>query len=218
MRVHLRPLFVAGVLLVAIPACAQEAPKSIALTERSNIPTEEMLKSLRKGCPDVTITQDLAKSDYIVDAVKKPDSNGGVEYRLVLSDHNHKILGSSEPSLAKSVRDICHAMVGALIVEVVDSQNLTQSQDTRGDTSGGAAGAVINGLTGRRTHTDNSMVYVIINGEHALLDCYERRKGCTTIGPGKYTGERDGNSIWISYEMPVTHQPVRNHYKIAGGW
>ncbi|HTW57018.1 MAG TPA: hypothetical protein VMD99_02685 [Terriglobales bacterium] len=177
-----------------------------------------MLKSLRKGCPDVTITQDTTKSDYIVDAIKKPDSNSGVEYRLVLSDHSHKIVGSSEASLTASVRDICHAIVGALIVEVVDSQNLTQSQDTRGNTSGGAAGAVVNGLTGRRTHTDNSMVYVIINGEHALLDCYERRKGCTPVGPGKYTGQRDGNSIWISYEMPVTHEPVRNHYKIAGGW
>jgi hypothetical protein len=99
-----------------------------------------------------------------------------------------------------------------VMVEVVDMQNLTQSQDTR--TSGGVVGA----LTGRRTHTDASTINVIVNGEHAMLDCFEHRKGCTTIGPGKYYGELDGNSLWVNYQMPLTHQQVRNHYVIAGSW
>jgi|HubBroStandDraft_6_1064221.scaffolds.fasta_scaffold00625_17 hypothetical protein len=115
-------------------------------------------------------------------------------------------------------KDVCPTTKTSVLVEVVDAQNLTQSQDTRGDTSGGAVGTVVNSLTGRRTHTDASTIYVIVNGEHALLDCYERRTGCATIGPGKYTGELDGDSIWVNYEMPITHKPLRNHYKIAGSW
>ncbi len=72
--------------------------------------------------------------------------------------------------------------------------------------------------TGRRTHTDTSKIYVIVNGEHALLDCYEHRTGCTTIGPGKHYGQSDGGSIWINYRTPLTHKPLRNHYAIAGSW
>jgi hypothetical protein len=100
----------------------------------------------------------------------------------------------------------------------VDTNTLTLSTDARGDTSGGAANAVVNSLTGRRTHTDAMSIYVIVNGEHALLDCYERRTGCATIAPGKYYGQLKANSIWIDYEMPLTHKPMRNHYKLAGSW
>jgi hypothetical protein len=104
------------------------------------------------------------------------------------------------------------------MVEVVDTQNLTQSSDSRGDTSGGAVGTIVAATTRRRTHTDTASIYVIVNNEHVLLDCYERHKGCGTIGPGKYFGERDANGIWINYQMPLTHKPVRDHYKIAGSW
>jgi hypothetical protein len=69
-----------------------------------------------------------------------------------------------------------------------------------------------------RTQIDESSIYVIVNGEHALLDCYERRTGCSTIGPGRYYGELKGDGIWVSYRMPITHQPIHNHYKLAGSW
>jgi hypothetical protein len=68
------------------------------------------------------------------------------------------------------------------------------------------------------TLTDTSTIHVIVNGERALLDCYEHRKGCTTMGPGKYHEELDGESIWVDYQLPLTHKTVRNHYVIAGGW
>ena len=87
----------------------------------------------------------------------------------------------------------------------------------RSVTTVGSVGAIVSGPMGRRTHTGTANIYVIVNGEHALLDCYERA-GCATIVPGKYYGERDGDGIWISYQMPVTHKPARDHYKIAGSW
>ncbi|HTU43097.1 MAG TPA: hypothetical protein VMF10_15420 [Candidatus Aquilonibacter sp.] len=42
--------------------------------------------------------------------------------------------------------------------------------------------------------TDTSSIYVVVNGEHALLDCYERRTRCATMGPDKYYGELEGAS------------------------
>jgi hypothetical protein len=201
------------VLLSAILAAAQDTPKSVALTRNSDIPAENISKSLRKECPNVSIVKDAAKSDFTLDA-------DGVT--LILFDHDGKTVRSSSGTsiyfLDDAVKDLCHAIKTSVMVEVVDTQNLTQSSDTRGDTSGGVVGAIVNSATGRRTHTDTASIYVIVNGEHALMDCYERRKGCGTIGPGKYYGERDGDGIWVNYQMPITHKPVRNHYKIAGSW
>jgi hypothetical protein len=208
-----RSLLAYLILLFAVPLSAQDAPKSIALTDKSDVPAENISKILRKECPNVSITSDVTKSDFTLDAI-------GVT--LTLFDRDGKIVRSSSGTsiyfLDNAVKDLCHTIKTSVMVEVVDTQNLTQSQDTRGDTSGGAVGAIVNGTTGRRTHTDSSTIYVIVNGEHALLDCYERRKGCGTIGPGKYYGEQDGDGIWINYQMPITHKPVRDHYKIAGSW
>jgi hypothetical protein len=208
----IRRLFACLVLLVAIPLFGQTTPKLIALTGNSDVPDKDILKSLRKVCPNVSITKDVTKSDYTLEAV------AGV-FNLTLFDRDDKTVRSSGSlDLDTAVKDICHAIKTAVIVEVVDTQRLTQSQDARGDTSGGVVGTVINSQTGRRTHTDSSTLNVIVKGEHALLDCYERRTGCATIGPGKYYGEQDGDGIWISYQMPITHKQLRNHYKVAGSW
>ena len=107
----------------------------------------------------------------------------------------------------------------AITVEVVDTSNLTQSVDVRSSSGGlGLPGAIVNAATGRTTHTDASWMRVIINGERAWMDCYERSKGCSTIAPGQYFGEVDGANIWVNFVMPVTHRLVRNHYKIVGSW
>ena len=211
------------VLLFAIPLLAQSTPKSIFL--KSNIPPEEILKKLRKDCQNVRFTTYKGESDYTLKAVKRTTRQGlGIvpesSFDLALLDPDGRTFSgvSDSSSLGGALKVLCHAMKTSIMVEVVDTQTLTQSTDARGDTSGGAVAAVVNGTTGRRTHTDTSTIYVVVNGEHALLDCYERRTGCATIGPGKYYGEQDGNGIWISYQMPITHKQARDHYKIAGSW
>ncbi len=211
-------------MLYAFPLSAQDAPKSIALTDKSDVPAENISKLLRKECPNISIVKDTTKSDYTLEAITGEVSHGfGTEpeesFKLTLLDPDGKTFRSaSSTSLAVAVKDLCHTIKTFVMVEVVDTKNLTQSTDARGDTSGGAVAAIVKGTTGRRTHTDSSTIYVTVNGEHALLDCYERRKGCGTIGPGKYYGEQDGDGIWINYQMPVTHKPVHDHYKIAGSW
>jgi len=209
-------LFACLALLSAIPLSAQNNSKSIAITDKSNIALKDISKALQKECPDVSIASDVTKSDYTVEAIKNiadPKSSERDSFDLTLFDHDGKTVRStSTEHLGNAVQDVCHAIKTAVLVEVVDAQNITQSVDERG------SGGIVPALTGRRTHTDTSTIYVIAKGEHATLDCYEHRIGCTTIGPGKYYGELDGDSIWVDYDMPLTHKHVRNHYKIAGSW
>lgn len=214
-------------LIVLTPvavAHAQTGPKSIALTHNSNVPTANILKSFQKRCPNVAVVSDAIKSDYTLEAIKTVTRPGLKlervdNFDLTLLDRDGTIVRSaSTGSLTDGMKDLCRAVEKSIPFEVVDTNNLTLSSDVRGDTSHGLGGALATSLTGRRTHTDAMTMYAIVKGEHALLDCYEHRTGCATIAPGKYYGELEGNSIWVDYRMPVTHKPVRNHYKIAGSW
>jgi hypothetical protein len=215
--------------LCTVLLSAQDTPKTIALIGKTNVPASDIRKRLQKGCPNVSITGDVGitgdvdKSDYKLEAIKTRTPWGiGIEhidkFDFTLSDHeDNTFSATSDTSLNQTLKDLCHAIKTYVIVEVVGTKTLTESVDVRGEGPGVVAGAV-NSATGRRTHTDSSTIYVIVNGEHALLDCYERRTGCATIAPGKYYGERSGDGIWVSYRMPITHEPMRDHYKIAGSW
>jgi hypothetical protein len=212
-----------SLFVLAVSTCAAQNT-TVDLTEKSDVPAADISTILRTECPSVLIMKVVPKSDFTLEAVRVEVSHGvGIapdeSFKFTLSDRDGTTSRSiSATSLASAVKDLCHAIKTFVAVEVVDTTNLTQSTDTRGDTSGGAAGTIVSSTTGRRTHTDTASIYVIIDGEHALLDCHERRKGCATISPGKYFGERDGDGIWVNYQMPVTHKPVRDHYKIAGSW
>jgi hypothetical protein len=210
---------------IPLAALSQATPKSVFVSDKSNVPAEQISKLLPKACPNVRIVADAAKADFTLDATNQTTHPGlGIErvrtFDLMFHDRAGIIVrGASDSSLKDAIKDLCQAVLNPVLLEVVDTNNLTQSVDVRGSSGGGGVpGAVVNGLTGRRTHTDAMSVYVIVNGEHALLDCYERRTGCATIAPGKYYGELKGDGIWIDYEMPLTHKPMRNHYKLAGSW
>jgi hypothetical protein len=186
----------AALLSSVILASAQAAPKSVSLTDKSDVPADDISKSLRKECPNVSIVKDATKRDYTLEAVKTNERTGlhiqvDHEFAITLFDHDGNTFSSaSDESLNYAVKALCHAIkTSMMVVEVVDIRNLTQSTDVRGDTSGGVIGAVVNAAAGRNTHTDSASINVIVNGEHALLDCYEHATGCTTIGPGT-TGSR----------------------------
>ncbi len=217
---------VALLLLGAVPMLAQNSPKSISLTAHSNVPAKDLSKALRNAdCSSISIVSDVATSDYTLEAIESshasPSPNQGPETTRVytLFSRDGKTVRSSS-----SMKDVCHAIQRAVIVGVVDTQNMTQSVDARGTGNPATLAGAITNATGRRTLTDAATIAVIVNGEHALLDCFERRKGCITVGPGKYYGELDFGSahgvggIWIEFEVPLTHQQVRDHYKIAGSW
>jgi hypothetical protein len=205
---------------------AQNSPKSISLTAHSNVPAKDLSKALRnEDCSSISIVSDAAKSDYTLEAIDSlhaspyPYQSGEINRVYTLFSRDGKTVRSSS-----SMKDVCHAIQRGVIVEVVDTQNMTQSIDARGTGNPATIAGAVTNATGRRTLTDAATIAVIVNGEHALLDCFERRKGCITVGPGKYYGELDFASahgvggIWIEFEVPLTHQQVRDHYKIAGSW
>jgi hypothetical protein len=196
---------------------AQNAPKTLAFINTSDALRKDITKALAEKCADVTVTEDPKKGDYTLEVARTTTRYGlGIEkvdhFELTLSDREgNTVSAMSDTSFKFTTKGLCKAIKSPITIEVVDATTLTESMDAR---SQGIVGA----LTGRRTHTDNSSIYVIVNGEHALLDCYERRTGCATIGPGKYYGVEDGDGIWVSHRMPITHKLMRDHYKVAGSW
>jgi hypothetical protein len=105
-------------------------------------------------------------------------------------------------------------------VEVVSSEGAQQNQGST-DT-----------LKGREVATDAWTMKVIINGEHALLKCYESHNTCHFLGAGTYVGELKTHAgaakdyagyssdpdVWIHYIRPIDHRDIREHWKVAGSW
>jgi hypothetical protein len=216
---NLKP-FAFLLVLSALPVLSEEAPKRIVLTHKSNVPTADITKALQKECPNASITDDATKADFSLEAIKH--GKWGAVFDVALFDRDGITVRSVTDSegLHSAMKVICQALKREMItIEVVNPETLTQSADARG-TGQSVPAAVANAITGRRTHSDATTMSVIVNGEHALLDCYERRKGCKPMGPGRYYGEldRDKKSIWIEHELPLTHEHVRDHYVIAGSW
>jgi hypothetical protein len=105
------------ILLSSIPALAQDAPKRIAMTEKSDVSTADILKGLQKNCSNVTITNDETKSDYTLEAIKKTKFAGGNEsdhFDLTLCDHEgNAIYSTSTRRVSNAVKDVCHAIGGS---------------------------------------------------------------------------------------------------------
>jgi hypothetical protein len=211
-------------LLLSVATFSQSTVKSVFLSNKSDVKAEEISKLLPKACPNVRIVADATKADYTLDATNQTTRPGlGIErirtFDLTLHDPaGITVRGASESSLKSALKELCDGLLKVVLIDIVDAKTLTLSTDVRGDTTNGLGGALASSLTGRRTHTDATSIYIVLNGEHALLDCYEHRTGCATIAPGKYYGQVRGDGIWIDYEMPITHEPMRNHYKLAGSW
>jgi hypothetical protein len=104
-------------------------------------------------------------------------------------------------------------------VEVVEQEG---SQGTA------QAGGLVGAAVGRRVSTDAWTAKVIINGEHAMLTCYENHSRCHFMAAGTYDGELKTHSmyegsisdpdLWIHFIRPIDHVDIREHWKITGSW
>jgi hypothetical protein len=110
-------------------------------------------------------------------------------------------------------------------VEVVE-----QSEGMQGSFQmGGAIGTAV----GRRVVTDAWTTRAIINGDHALLTCYENHHACSFLGVGTYDAELkihphreeyagyhgdEPPELWIHFIRPVDHVDIREHWKVTGSW
>jgi hypothetical protein len=93
---------------------------------------------------------------------------------------------------------------------------------------GGVAGLI----AGARTFATATTSKAIINGDHALLRCYENHSQCNVLGPGTYDAEikvyknseptifsgSGPPDVWIYYVRPLDHKEIREHWKVAGTW
>jgi hypothetical protein len=99
-------------------------------------------------------------------------------------------------------------------IEVVDQAEGFQGKYQNGGIIGAAQGA--------RTFSTATTVKTIINGDHALLRCYENHSGCNILGPGTYDGDikltGDQPDVWINYVRPLDHKVFREHWKVTGTW
>jgi hypothetical protein len=104
-------------------------------------------------------------------------------------------------------------------VEVVSDEGMQGTVQ-----GGGAIGAAV----GRRVVTDAWTMKVIVNGEHAILKCYENHHACHFLGVGTYDGELKTHrpdkydapdpDLWIHYIRPIDHVDIREHWKVNGSW
>ena len=104
-------------LLSAVPTLAQDTAKRIVLTDKSDVPTADILKGVQKHCPNVSITNDATKSDYTLEAVKKTRIREGTEhdrFDLTVFDRDGKAVYSTETSgVGNAVKDVCQAINGS---------------------------------------------------------------------------------------------------------
>jgi hypothetical protein len=116
-------------------------------------------------------------------------------------------------------------------VEIVE-QPEGSVESVQGGTDGSLVGAAAGAAVGRRVVTDAWTMKVIINGEHAILKCYENHHACHFVGVGTYDAElkthTDGwtyggptyadPDLWIHYIRPIDHVDMREHWKVDGSW
>jgi hypothetical protein len=201
------------------PPTAQTANRTVLLKHglESDLAEQDISRLIAKNCHHLSISSTASNFDYVL--VTASNTKSGTGRIASIYDKNGILIHSSGSRPSTAVKEICDALDLAVLIEVVDTNNLVQTSDLRNAPSQPGIAGITDAIHGRRnTHTDNATLSVIANGEHALLDCYEHHKGCTTIAPGKYYAEIEGGSMWIDYEMPITHEPKRNHYVLAGGW
>jgi hypothetical protein len=104
-------ILLALTILFLVPTGTPQKSKQITLTDKSDIPTSDILRGFQKYCPNVTITNDLAKSDYTIEAVKKDRLYHHCGFTLF--DHDGKAIYSTETAqVSNAVKNVCQAING----------------------------------------------------------------------------------------------------------
>jgi hypothetical protein len=96
------------VLLAGVTGAGQGAPAGkplkIVLARQSNVPQVDIMKDLSDKCPNITITTDLHRSDYMIKAIWLPDDR----YRFeVIAKGGDSIYATKTILLSSAVKDVC---------------------------------------------------------------------------------------------------------------
>lgn len=101
-------LSLAGLAGVAPTAKAQSAPPGkqlkIVLSRQSTVDPVEIMKHLSQKCPNVTLTTNPRKSDFMVHA-----GGWSGDYRfLVIAKGGDTVFATQTTLLSNAVKDVCH--------------------------------------------------------------------------------------------------------------
>ena len=67
----------AAILTISFAGVASaQSPKKVTLAATSNVPTATISEGFQKNCPNVTVTLDATKADYLMEATAR--TSGGV--------------------------------------------------------------------------------------------------------------------------------------------
>ena len=102
----MKKFLLGAVLLLSAGALGMQAepkPLKLFLSPASNIPSADVLKNLSDKCPNVSITLDSKKSDFMVDA------RWVGRYEFTVFRHGGDAVYSTQTSfLHNAVKDVCH--------------------------------------------------------------------------------------------------------------
>ncbi|MFZ0980721.1 MAG: hypothetical protein WAN23_15070 [Candidatus Acidiferrales bacterium] len=106
--ISLAVLLLAGLAGVAPAAKAQSAPSGkplkIVLTRQSTVDPVEIMKHLSQKCPNVTLTTNPKRSDFMLHA-----GGWSGNYRfLVIAKGGDTVYATQTTLLSNAVKDVCH--------------------------------------------------------------------------------------------------------------
>jgi hypothetical protein len=102
-------LLLAIVMFAGVAGAGPDTPpgKSLRLVmqRRSNVPQVDIMKNLSEKCPNVTITTNPERSDYMLYAIWTPDDR----YRFeIIAKGGDSLYATKTILLSNAVKDVCH--------------------------------------------------------------------------------------------------------------
>jgi hypothetical protein len=87
----------------------QDHKLRISLTRASNVSSAAIGKALDAHCPNIVITVDVQKADYLLEAIDTGAGPGRNPYKFTLFEHDGDRVFSTETARLKSaVKDVCN--------------------------------------------------------------------------------------------------------------
>jgi hypothetical protein len=108
------------VLMAAVPVVAQAPVKHIMLSPKSNLDTASVSEGFAKYCPNVLVTENEGKADYILEAVEKTtyeDGDSSKKWHFTLLSKDGDILMTTHPKMSlpkykHHFQDVCKFING----------------------------------------------------------------------------------------------------------
>lgn len=120
MRKILMGLAIVTILAVAGSANAQAKPLRVVIKPGSTVYRADIMKNLSEKCPNVTITQDSKKSDFMLEAL-----GWSGNYHFTVFKHGGDAVYATQTQwLSNAVKDVC---------KYVNSHDLSSPEKSQGE-------------------------------------------------------------------------------------